>query len=80
MQVGPQQRFGEPFVSDVWLLTLMMETEQVSETQVFCPQVTRLIAQEQFSERVHRESFNSCLFTLHGCLWPLHVTVNCFNL
>jgi len=57
----------------------MMRTEQISETQVFSPHVARLIAREQFSERVHRESFKSCLCALLGCLWPLHVTVNCFK-
>jgi hypothetical protein len=57
----------------------MMETEQISETQVFSPHVTRLIAREKFSERVHRESFKYCLCALLGCLWPLQVTVNCFD-
>jgi len=49
-------------MSDAWLLTLMMGTERVSETLVFIPQVTRLIAREQFNERVHRESCKFCLF------------------
>jgi neutral trehalase len=42
------------------LMTLMMETEQVSERGTLV-QLTQLIAGERFSEYVCWESFNSCL-------------------
>jgi hypothetical protein len=37
----------------------MMETEMVSETLGFCPQLPRIVAWEDFVEFSHRESFKS---------------------
>lgn len=51
----------------------MMGTEQASETHDFSPQVTRLIAREQFSERVHRENFQ----VLPVCVARLFVAFAC---
>jgi hypothetical protein len=39
--------------------TLMMQTEELSETLVFKSALTRLIAQEDFSTLILRESFKS---------------------
>jgi hypothetical protein len=38
---------------------MMMEAEMVSKTLGFCPQLTRLVAREDFNEFSRRESFKS---------------------
>jgi hypothetical protein len=39
--------------------TLMMETEEISEALVFSSTLTRLIARENFTALIRRESFKS---------------------
>jgi hypothetical protein len=41
------------------MMTLMMGTEEISETLIFISTLTRLIAQEDFSAFICRESFRS---------------------
>jgi hypothetical protein len=40
-----------------------MEAEKVSETFGFCPELTRLVAQEDFIEFSRHESFKSYVYT-----------------
>jgi hypothetical protein len=44
------------------IIPLIMEAEMVSETLGFCPQLTRLIAREDFIEFCLRESFKAYLW------------------
>jgi hypothetical protein len=44
------------------IIPVMMEAEMVSETLDFYPQLTQLVAQEDFMEFSRRESFNSYIF------------------
>jgi hypothetical protein len=46
----------------------MMEAGMVSETLGFCPQLTRLVALEDFTEFGHRESFKSCVLITFALL------------
>jgi hypothetical protein len=50
---------------------LMMEADMVSETLGFCPQVTRLVAREDFTEFSRSESFKSYI--------NKEITLLCFN-
>jgi hypothetical protein len=43
------------------IIPLMTEAEMDSETLGFCPQLTRLVAREDFIELSSREIFKSCL-------------------
>jgi hypothetical protein len=52
------------------ITTLMMETEQVSETWNVYSAMTQLIAEERFSEFVCRESFNPCVVLIIGFAVP----------
>jgi hypothetical protein len=47
---------GNDDIIPLLLMMMMMEAEMVSETLVFCPQMTRLVARKNFIEFSRRET------------------------
>jgi hypothetical protein len=59
---GQKPNVSETISASIISIPLMMEAEMVSETLGFCPQLTQLVAREDFIEFIRCESLKSYTF------------------